>query len=75
MKLRQSLTKVETMKEKAVMNTDDLKTTSESAEQEVKSDKEKAGQMSDRVTPELPTAKNMLEVPGQEQEVFFLLLH
>ncbi|KAM5175943.1 uncharacterized protein ACOB7L_011148 [Callospermophilus lateralis] len=69
MKLRQSLTKVETMKEKVVMNIDDLKTTSDSAEQEARSDKEKARQMLDTVTPELSIAKNALEVSGQEQEL------
>uniref|UniRef100_A0A8C9PM05 Uncharacterized protein n=1 Tax=Spermophilus dauricus TaxID=99837 RepID=A0A8C9PM05_SPEDA len=69
MKLRQSLTKVETMKEKVVMNIDDLKTTSHSAEQEARSDKEKARQMFDTVTPELSIAKNALEVSGQEQEL------
>ncbi|KAM4832631.1 uncharacterized protein ACH125_017349, partial [Urocitellus parryii] len=69
MKLRQSLTKVETMKEKVVMNIDDLKTTSDSAEQEARSDKEKARQMFDTVTPELSIAKNELEVSGQEQEL------
>uniref|UniRef100_A0A8D2AF13 Uncharacterized protein n=1 Tax=Sciurus vulgaris TaxID=55149 RepID=A0A8D2AF13_SCIVU len=69
MKLRQSLTKVETMKEKVVMNTDDLKAASDSAEQEARADKERARQMLDSVTPELSTAKNTLEVAGQEQEL------
>uniref|UniRef100_A0A8C0C3W4 Coiled-coil domain-containing protein 170-like n=1 Tax=Balaenoptera musculus TaxID=9771 RepID=A0A8C0C3W4_BALMU len=68
-KLRQSLTKVEAMKGKAVMETD-LKTTVDSAEQDVRWDKERAHQMLETVTPELCTAKSTLEeVPGQQEEV------
>ncbi|XP_012633146.3 coiled-coil domain-containing protein 170-like isoform X2 [Microcebus murinus] len=69
-KLRKSLTKVETTKEKAVMQTENLKATLDSGEQEVGSDKERAHQMLDAVTPELSTAKGTLEeVPGQEQKL------
>ncbi|XP_057588603.1 coiled-coil domain-containing protein 170-like [Hippopotamus amphibius kiboko] len=59
-KLRQSLTKVETMKGKAVMETD-LKTTVDSAEQEARWDKERPHQMSETVTPELCRTKSTLE--------------
>ncbi|XP_061037468.1 uncharacterized protein LOC133084715 [Eubalaena glacialis] len=68
-KLRQSLTKVEAMKGKAVMETD-LKTTVDSAEQDVRWDKERAHQMLETVTLELCTAKSTLEeVPGQQEEL------
>ncbi|XP_069343657.1 coiled-coil domain-containing protein 170-like isoform X2 [Eulemur rufifrons] len=68
-KLRKSLTKVETMKEKAVMKTENLKATLDSREQEVRSDKDRAHQMLDAVTPELSTAQSTLEeVSGQEQK-------
>ncbi|KAB0407353.1 hypothetical protein E2I00_001560, partial [Balaenoptera physalus] len=68
-KLRQSLTKAEAMKGKAVMETD-LKTTVDSAEQDVRWDKERAHQMLETVTPELCTAKSTLEeVPGQQEEL------
>ncbi|XP_028351790.1 coiled-coil domain-containing protein 170-like isoform X1 [Physeter macrocephalus] len=68
-KLRQSLTKVEAMKGKAVMETD-LKTTVDSAEQDARWDKERAHQMLETVTPELCTAKSTLEeVPGQQEEL------
>ncbi|XP_007460135.1 PREDICTED: coiled-coil domain-containing protein 170-like [Lipotes vexillifer] len=70
-KLRQSLTKVEAMKGKAVMETD-LKTTVDSAEQDTRWDKERAHHMLETVTPELCTAKSTLEeVPGQEELVDF----
>ncbi|TKC50829.1 hypothetical protein EI555_020429, partial [Monodon monoceros] len=67
-KLRQSLTKVEAMKGKAVMETD-LETTVDSAEQDARWDKERAHQMLETVTPELCTAKSTPEeVPGQQEE-------
>ncbi|XP_008564480.1 PREDICTED: coiled-coil domain-containing protein 170-like [Galeopterus variegatus] len=69
-KLRQSLRKMETMKEKAVMKTDNLKTTLDCAEQEARSGKERAHEMLDPITPKLSTAKRTLEeVSGQEQEL------
>uniref|UniRef100_H0XK12 Coiled-coil domain containing 170 n=2 Tax=Otolemur garnettii TaxID=30611 RepID=H0XK12_OTOGA len=68
-KLKKSLTKVETMKEKAAMKTENLKVALDSSEQEVKSDNERAHQMSETVTPELPTAKSTCEVAGQEQKL------
>ncbi|XP_014439679.1 LOW QUALITY PROTEIN: coiled-coil domain-containing protein 170-like [Tupaia chinensis] len=69
-KLRQSLTKVEIMKDKTVMKTDPWKTTSDSAEHEARTNKERAHEMLDAVRPELPTAKSIpKEVPGREQEL------
>ncbi|XP_062946209.1 uncharacterized protein LOC134372765 [Cynocephalus volans] len=69
-KLRQSIRKMETMKEKAVMKTDNLKTTLDCAEQEARSGKERAHEMLDAITPKLSTAKRTLEeVSGQEQEL------
>ncbi|XP_037690965.1 coiled-coil domain-containing protein 170-like [Choloepus didactylus] len=69
-RLRQSLTKAETIKEKAVMKTDNLKTTVDSAEQDVRSDKERAHQMSDTATREPYTVKSTFHhVSGQEQEL------
>nr|XP_044629663.1 coiled-coil domain-containing protein 170-like isoform X2 [Equus asinus] len=68
-KLRQSLTKVEAMKGKAVRKTDNLKTTSDSAGQEARWDKERAHQTLDSPPPEVCTAKSTLEeVSGQQQE-------
>lgn len=70
-KLRQSLTKVEAMKGKAVMETD-LETTVDSAEQDARWDKERAHQMLETVTPELCTAKSTPEeILGQQEEVCF----
>ncbi|XP_048969201.1 coiled-coil domain-containing protein 170-like isoform X1 [Canis lupus dingo] len=67
-KLRQSLTQVEAMEGKAVMKAENLKTTLDSAKQEARGDKEKVHQMLNAVTPELCTAKNMLDkVPGQQE--------
>ena len=61
------------MKGKAVMKTDNLKTTLRSAKQETRGDKEKVHQLLDAVTPELCTAKSTLDkVPGQKQEVCFV---
>uniref|UniRef100_A0A287AT97 Coiled-coil domain-containing protein 170-like n=1 Tax=Sus scrofa TaxID=9823 RepID=A0A287AT97_PIG len=59
-KLRQSLSKLEAMKGKKVMETD-LKITLDSAEQEAKRDKERAHQMLETITPELCTAKSTPE--------------
>uniref|UniRef100_A0A8C5K1V9 Testis expressed gene 21 n=1 Tax=Jaculus jaculus TaxID=51337 RepID=A0A8C5K1V9_JACJA len=68
-KLRQSLVKVEMMKEKAVPQTDNLKTTLDSGEQEETSDKVRASQMPAGVTPEHPTMNSTPKgVLGQEQE-------
>ncbi|ELW70831.1 Estrogen receptor beta [Tupaia chinensis] len=73
-KLRQSLTKVEIMKDKTVMKTDPWKTTSDSAEHEARTNKERAHEMLDAVRPELPTAKSIpKEVPGREQEKAFTM--
>ncbi|XP_058150915.1 coiled-coil domain-containing protein 170-like isoform X2 [Dasypus novemcinctus] len=71
-KLRQSLIKVEMMKEKAVMKTDNLKTTLDSAEQEQEAqpDIEPAQQMLNAATHVLSPAKSTLQyVPGREQEL------
>ena len=72
-KLRQSLSKLEAMKGKKVMETD-LKITLDSAEQEAKRDKERAHQMLETITPELCTAKSTPEEASGQQEVwgFFL---
>ena len=70
-KLRQSLIKVEAMKEKAVVKTGNLKTPLDSAKQEASGEKDRAHQTVDAVTPELCTAKSTLEeVSGRPQEVF-----
>uniref|UniRef100_A0A673U894 Coiled-coil domain containing 170 n=1 Tax=Suricata suricatta TaxID=37032 RepID=A0A673U894_SURSU len=68
-KLRQSLTKVEATQGKAVMKTDNLKTTSDSAKKEARGDQEKVHQMLDAVTPEPCTAKSTLDnkVSGQQE--------
>ncbi|XP_026342669.3 coiled-coil domain-containing protein 170-like isoform X1 [Ursus arctos] len=68
-KLRQSLTQVEAMRGKAVMKTDNLKTTLDSAKQEARGDKEKVHQLLDAVTPELCTAKSTLDKVPQQQEL------
>lgn len=60
-KLRQSLTEVEAMKGKAVMKKDNLKTTLDSTNQEVRWDKKRAPQMLDAVTPVLCKANSTLE--------------
>ncbi|EPQ12560.1 hypothetical protein D623_10027147, partial [Myotis brandtii] len=68
-KLRQSLIKVEAMKGKAAMKTDNLKTTLDPTKQEARWDKDGTHQILDAVTPELCTSKNTLEeVSGQPQE-------
>uniref|UniRef100_A0A8B9XH49 Coiled-coil domain-containing protein 170-like n=1 Tax=Bos mutus grunniens TaxID=30521 RepID=A0A8B9XH49_BOSMU len=68
-KLRESLTKVEAMKGKAVMETD-LKTTVDSDEQEARWDKKKIHQVLETATPELSTAKSTLEeVPGKQEKL------
>uniref|UniRef100_A0A8D0ZM43 Coiled-coil domain-containing protein 170-like n=1 Tax=Sus scrofa TaxID=9823 RepID=A0A8D0ZM43_PIG len=67
-KLRQSLSKLEAMKGKKVMETD-LKITLDSAEQEAKWDKERAHQMLETVTPELCTAKSTPEEASGQQEL------
>ncbi|XP_016079265.1 PREDICTED: coiled-coil domain-containing protein 170-like [Miniopterus natalensis] len=67
-KFRQSLIKVEAMKGKAVMKTDNLKTTLELAKEEARWDKDKAHQMLDAATPELCTADTLEEVSGPPQE-------
>lgn len=62
------------MKGKAVRKTDNLKTTSDSAGQEARWDKERAHQTLDSPPPEVCTAKSTLEeVSGQQQEVRFLI--
>ena len=59
------------MEGKAVMKAENLKTTLDSAKQEARGDKEKVHQMLNAVTPELCTAKNMLDkVPGQQEVCF-----
>ncbi|XP_003408558.1 coiled-coil domain-containing protein 170-like [Loxodonta africana] len=69
-KLRQSLTEIETMKEKAVMKTDKLKIPLDSGEQEARSDRGRAHQMLGAVTCKLDTAESMLEdTSGREQEL------
>jgi hypothetical protein len=61
------------MKEKAVMKTENLKTTLDSSEHKARSDKEKAPHIPDDVPPKLSTTKSTTaEVSGREQEVFFL---
>uniref|UniRef100_A0A8D0SJW1 Coiled-coil domain-containing protein 170-like n=1 Tax=Sus scrofa TaxID=9823 RepID=A0A8D0SJW1_PIG len=67
-KLRQSLSKLEAMKGKKVMETD-LKITLDSAEQEAKRDKERAHQMLETITPELCTAKSTPEEASGQQEL------
>ncbi|XP_036211490.1 coiled-coil domain-containing protein 170-like [Myotis myotis] len=67
-KLRQSLIKVEAMKGKAAMKTDNLKTTLDPTKQEARWDKDGTHQILDAVTPELCTEKNTLEVSGRPQE-------
>ncbi|KAM9201954.1 coiled-coil domain-containing protein 170-like [Dugong dugon] len=77
-KLRRSLTEIETMKEKAVMKTDNLKTPLDSGEQEARSDRQRAHQILDAVTRKLDTAESKLEdtaeskledTSGREQEL------
>ncbi|XP_014639772.1 PREDICTED: coiled-coil domain-containing protein 170-like [Ceratotherium simum simum] len=71
-KLRQSLTQVEAMQGKAVMKTDKLKPTLDSAEQDTRWDRERAHQVLDAVPPELCTAKSTSEeVSGQQELVDF----
>ncbi|XP_055394310.1 coiled-coil domain-containing protein 170-like isoform X2 [Bubalus kerabau] len=68
-KLRESLTKVEAMKGKAVMETD-LKTTVDSDEQEARWDKKKIHQVLETATPEFSTAKSTLEeVLGKQEKL------
>ncbi|XP_076978523.1 uncharacterized protein LOC143651698 isoform X4 [Tamandua tetradactyla] len=70
-KFRQSLTKVETMKQKAVRKIDNLKTPLDSAEQDLRSDKEKPHQMSDVDSRGLRTADNSAfhYISEREQEL------
>ncbi|ELK35546.1 hypothetical protein MDA_GLEAN10003122 [Myotis davidii] len=68
-KLRQSLIKVEAMKGKAAMKTDNLKTALDPTKQEARWNKDGTHQILDAITPELCTAKNTLEeVSGRPQE-------
>ncbi|XP_051051969.1 coiled-coil domain-containing protein 170 [Phodopus roborovskii] len=67
-RLRQSVTKVETVKEKAGAKTDNLKTSSDSAEQAAGSEKERVYQTPARAPPE-PSARSALKVSGREQEL------
>nr|XP_051682228.1 coiled-coil domain-containing protein 170 [Oryctolagus cuniculus] len=68
-RLRQSLTKVETMKGKAVGKTDSVKTALEPAEQEAGADTERARPVSDSAAAQLSAAKSSLDgVSGRERE-------
>ncbi|XP_004371161.1 coiled-coil domain-containing protein 170-like [Trichechus manatus latirostris] len=69
-KLRRSLTEIETMKEKAVMKTDNMKTPLDCGEQEARSDRERVHQILGAVTRKLDTAESKLEdTSGREQEL------
>lgn len=73
-KLRQSVSKVETVKEKAAPKTDNLKSTLDSAEQEARPGREKAPQPPEGLTQEPFTTKSAQREPsGREQEVWLLL--
>ncbi|OBS70504.1 hypothetical protein A6R68_00962, partial [Neotoma lepida] len=69
-RLRQSVTKVEMVREKTAAKTDNLKTPSDSVEQAVRSEKEKAHQTPGQAAPEPSTTRNALKgVSGQEQQL------
>ncbi|XP_040598830.1 coiled-coil domain-containing protein 170 isoform X4 [Mesocricetus auratus] len=69
-RLRQSVTKVETVKEKTAAKTDNLKTPSDSAGQAARSEKEGVYQSPARGPPEHPTTKSALKgASGREQEL------
>ncbi|XP_060243653.1 coiled-coil domain-containing protein 170-like isoform X2 [Meriones unguiculatus] len=68
-RLRQSVAKAETLKEKTAAKTDNLKTTADTAEEAVKSE-ERAQPKAARDPPELPTVRSTLKgVSGREQEL------
>ncbi|MEJ1269435.1 testis expressed gene 21 [Cricetulus griseus] len=69
-RLRQSVTKVETVNERTAAKADNLKTPSDSAEQAARSEKERVYQMPARGPPEHSTTRSTLKgVSGREQEV------
>uniref|UniRef100_A0A8C6R8K0 Uncharacterized protein n=1 Tax=Nannospalax galili TaxID=1026970 RepID=A0A8C6R8K0_NANGA len=69
-RLRQSVTKVETVRETAAPKTDNLKTTLDSAEQEARPGREKAPRSPAGLTQEPSTTKGALRGPsGREQEL------
>ncbi|XP_028645888.1 uncharacterized protein LOC114640955 isoform X2 [Grammomys surdaster] len=69
-RLRQSLTKVETVKEKTAAKTDNLKTPSDPAEQAARPDKERAHQVPARSLLDPSTIRGVLKgVSGREQEL------
>ncbi|XP_063096960.1 coiled-coil domain-containing protein 170-like isoform X2 [Cavia porcellus] len=65
--LKKSLTKVKTVKEKAVTKIDNLKTIADSAEQEARPQKERARNTLNGVTPQLSPAKNTLEEASRKE--------
>ncbi|XP_055451337.1 coiled-coil domain-containing protein 170-like isoform X2 [Psammomys obesus] len=68
-RLRQSVAKAETLKEKTAAKTNNLKTTADTAEEVVKSE-ERAQPKAARGPPELPTGRSALKgVSGREQEL------
>lgn len=68
------MTKVETMKEKAVMKSDNLKTAVDSAEPEARPERERARDRLN-VAPERAAARSALgEAPGPEREVAVVTL-
>uniref|UniRef100_A0A8C8W152 Testis expressed gene 21 n=1 Tax=Peromyscus maniculatus bairdii TaxID=230844 RepID=A0A8C8W152_PERMB len=72
-RLRQSVTKVETVKEKAADKTDNLKTLSDSAEPAARSEKERAHQTPAQGPPEPSATRSTPKgVSGREQEVSYL---
>ncbi|XP_021058117.1 uncharacterized protein LOC110324771 isoform X2 [Mus pahari] len=72
-RLRQSVTKVETLKEKTAAKTDDLKTPSDPAEQGARPEKERAQPIPAQSLPEPSTVRAVLRgLSGREQEVSFL---
>nr|XP_034344533.1 uncharacterized protein LOC117697498 isoform X5 [Arvicanthis niloticus] len=69
-RLRQSVAKVETVKEKTAAKTDNLKTPSDPAEPAARPDKERAHQVPARSLPEPSTVRGVLKgVSGREQEL------
>ncbi|ERE72754.1 coiled-coil domain-containing protein C6orf97-like protein [Cricetulus griseus] len=69
-RLRQSVTKVETVNERTAAKADNLKTPSDSAEQAARSEKERVYQMPARGPPEHSTTRSTLKgVSGREQEL------
>ena len=72
-RLRQSVTKVETLKEKTAAKTDNLKTPSDPAEQGARPEKETAHQTPAQSLPDPSTVRAVLKgLSGREQEVSFL---